>query len=463
MDYSKLVQLGLLQGSDQQDAARMGLFNILSQIGAASAPRTSPTPPPIDLAKAMNVYQSSMKNALTQGALRRQLKKESGLKQLFEAQPMDPVEARKIAAAKVDPLAETYAATGILSPDDDPQSYYQDKRQALMPDALKVAEQQTTMPDLLKAVTPSQRPLIQGLMKVDPELGIKTLISLRGKISDIPSSVREYNYYQTLKPEDQATFLRIKRATKTIDLADRVVIQSPTGETSTILKKGLPPGQQPELKKRQAISQQEGTAIGKKKGQALNIPGEEAKANYLIKMVEKLIEHPGLNQVVGIPSSLSGISTRAGVPFGDGANFMALQEQVTGAAFSEAFKSLKGGGQITEIEGQKATAALMRLTQLGQDPSVYREAAREFITQIKKGSELARKQAKNLGVKLPAAQTVTPKPVITERGGPRKMRRINSNEIESAKRAIARNPANRIDVIRRLREAGIQFNAEDLQ
>ena len=280
MDYSKLVQLGLLQGSDQQDAARMGLFNILSQIGAASAPRTSPTPPPIDLAKAMNVYQSSMKNALTQGALRRQLKKESGLKQLFEAQPMDPVEARKIAAAKVDPLAETYAATGILSPDDDPQSYYQDKRQALMPDALKVAEQQTTMPDLLKAVTPSQRPLIQGLMKVDPELGIKTLISLRGKISDIPSSVREYNYYQTLKPEDQATFLRIKRATKTIDLADRVVIQSPTGETSTILKKGLPPGQQPELKKRQAISQQEGTAIGKKKGQALNIPGEEAKANY---------------------------------------------------------------------------------------------------------------------------------------------------------------------------------------
>ena len=72
MDYSKLVQLGLLQGSDQQDAARMGLFNILSQIGAASAPRTSPTPPPIDLAKAMNVYQSSMKNALTQGALRRQ-------------------------------------------------------------------------------------------------------------------------------------------------------------------------------------------------------------------------------------------------------------------------------------------------------------------------------------------------------------------------------------------------------
>ena len=49
MEYSKLVQLGLLQDSDQQNAAQMGLFNMLSQIGAASAPRTSPTPPPIDL------------------------------------------------------------------------------------------------------------------------------------------------------------------------------------------------------------------------------------------------------------------------------------------------------------------------------------------------------------------------------------------------------------------------------
>jgi len=457
MDYSKLVQLGLLQDSDQQNAAQMGLFSLLSQIGAASAPRTSPTPPPINLAKAMNVYQSSMKNALTQGALRRQLKKESDLKQLIQPKPVDPIAARRMAEATVNPLAERYARTDISSPDDDPESYYQNAQQAYMPSALRVAEQQTTMPDLLKAVTPSQRPLIQGLMKVDPELGIKTLISLRGKVGDIPSSVREYNYYQTLKPKDQETFLRIKRAAKTIDLADRVVLQSPTGQTSTVFKKGLPLGQQPEVKRQQAINTEVGTAIGKKKGEALDILREEAKANYLIEMVNKLIVHPGLNQVVGVPNTLSGVATRAGMPFGDGANFMALQEQVTGAVFSEAFKSLKGGGQITEIEGQKSTAALMRLTQLGQKPEVYREAAREFITQIKKGMRLAREQAKNLGVKVPS------RPGSLKRGGPRKMRRITSSEIKSAKGAIARNPANRIEVIKRLREAGIQFNAKDLQ
>lgn len=83
MDYSDLVKLGLLGAQDQKDAALMGLLNLGSQIGAASAPRTSPTPPPIDLSKAMGVYQGHMKNALTQGALAKKLQDEKNLRTMF--------------------------------------------------------------------------------------------------------------------------------------------------------------------------------------------------------------------------------------------------------------------------------------------------------------------------------------------------------------------------------------------
>ena len=83
MDYSDLVKLGLLGAQDRKDAALMGLLNLGSQIGAASAPRTSPTPPPIDLSKAMGVYQGHMQNALTQGALKKKLQDDQSLRNMF--------------------------------------------------------------------------------------------------------------------------------------------------------------------------------------------------------------------------------------------------------------------------------------------------------------------------------------------------------------------------------------------
>jgi hypothetical protein len=48
-----------------------------------------------------------------------------------------------------------------------------------------------------------------------------------------------------------------------------------------------------------------------------------------------------------------------------------------GQAFLQAFESLKGGGQITEIEGQKATQALGRLDDY-QDPEDYKQALIEL-------------------------------------------------------------------------------------
>ena len=48
------------------------------------------------------------------------------------------------------------------------------------------------------------------------------------------------------------------------------------------------------------------------------------------------------------------------VPGSKEADFAARFEQIKGGVFLQAFNSLRGGGQITESEGSKATAALLR-------------------------------------------------------------------------------------------------------
>lgn len=67
--------------------------------------------------------------------------------------------------------------------------------------------------------------------------------------------------------------------------------------------------------------------------------------------------------------------------------------QLTGGAFLQAFESLKGGGQITEIEGAKATAALARLQNFKQSEAGYREALKDFETEVERLVELARTRA----------------------------------------------------------------------
>ena len=53
-------------------------------------------------------------------------------------------------------------------------------------------------------------------------------------------------------------------------------------------------------------------------------------------------------------------------------------------AFMQAFESLKGGGQITEKEGEAATAALAKLSRL-QDPEKFKAGLQDFVNIIRIG------------------------------------------------------------------------------
>jgi hypothetical protein len=74
------------------------------------------------------------------------------------------------------------------------------------------------------------------------------------------------------------------------------------------------------------------------------------------------------------------------------AGFDAMGDQLKGKVFLEAFQSLKGAGQITEVEGQKATDAIGRLNR-AQSEGDYKAALTELKGVITGGMERARRQA----------------------------------------------------------------------
>jgi hypothetical protein len=88
------------------------------------------------------------------------------------------------------------------------------------------------------------------------------------------------------------------------------------------------------------------------------------------------------------------------------ASYERRQLQIEGKTFLEAFESLKGGGAITEIEGQKGTQAISRMNK-AQSEVEYVRAARELQDIVRKGVERARAKAGG-GAATPAAGGMNP-------------------------------------------------------
>jgi hypothetical protein len=132
------------------------------------------------------------------------------------------------------------------------------------------------------------------------------------------------------------------------------------------------------------------------------------KVQNNIKLLDDLLAHKGLSSAVGAKdgSFLWGMKKEpmAGT---EAANFMARMEQVQGLNFLEAFNQLKGAGQITEIEGDKATKALGRLG-TNQSESEFRNSVAELRGILQTG--LDRSKAR-LGTQAPSdTATTAPSP-----------------------------------------------------
>lgn len=135
-----------------------------------------------------------------------------------------------------------------------------------------------------------------------------------------------------------------------------------------------------------------GGVEGKAKAQtALDAPGNIAQADETIRLIDQVLKDPALPSVVGRVQGRIDPNGISGMLMGqDALNLMPKIEQLQGKAFLQAFEGLKGGGQITEREGQAATAAITRLNQRYVDEKSYKKA----LEDLRRIANNAKKRAK---------------------------------------------------------------------
>jgi hypothetical protein len=128
--------------------------------------------------------------------------------------------------------------------------------------------------------------------------------------------------------------------------------------------------------------------VGEGQGKAaLALPSVAANSQMLLNQLDTVANHPGKKWALGAYSTLPTI------PGTNQADFRAALDQLKGGTFLQAYNTLKGGGAITEIEGEKATNALLR-AQTAQSVESFDQAIRDYKAIVQGGLERARAAAR---------------------------------------------------------------------
>jgi hypothetical protein len=192
--------------------------------------------------------------------------------------------------------------------------------------------------------------------------------------SNIPSAIREFEYYKTLPTEQQAQYLGVKR-----NIAGEGGIVRSTGAIETLGGYGEAGAQKTgmeqtaknvsDLNYKPSIAGKSTFAEGKAEE---DVKAQEkfnkvnADASNLTSLLDTLTTHPGVPDLFGAKGGgaiLSYVGKKEPIAGSNAAGAKALFDQVKGQQFLQAFENLKGGGQISEKEGESATKALSALNE----------------------------------------------------------------------------------------------------
>jgi len=192
--------------------------------------------------------------------------------------------------------------------------------------------------------------------------------------------------------------------------------------TAATTRRGQDIQADPVLQANLAEAKEFGQNLGKNRATAqLALPGAIETANEGIRLIDEMVGKPTIKDASGKViqqgtrphpgfSSYVGATLTPGMRFAEGsdtASFEVRQKQIEGKAFLEAFNALKGGGSITEKEGEKGTAAIMRMNKASSERE-YIAAARELQDIMRKGVERAKAKAGGGGAIPTAPATAAP-------------------------------------------------------
>jgi hypothetical protein len=179
----------------------------------------------------------------------------------------------------------------------------------------------------------------------------------------------------------------------------------------------------PEHQQRLAEARAAGTAAGKDVVAArATLPSAISQGQRMLEHIDAMVgkapgpdgrggtrPHPGFSGAVGL--RIPGVAL---VPGTEPANFVARLGEVQGGAFLQAFETLKGGGAITEKEGEKATQAITRMS-TAQSEAEFITAAREFQQVVRDGVRNAERRLQQAGARPAAGGAAPAAPAATAR------------------------------------------------
>ncbi len=120
--------------------------------------------------------------------------------------------------------------------------------------------------------------------------------------------------------------------------------------------------------------------IGEDKGKAIvDLPASKVRTETTLDLVDELTSHPGMKDVIGFPDNP--LTLKGWMPGTDAADFKNRLDQLTNRTFMEIFPTLKGGGQITEIEGEKGQSSINRMKAATSEKE-FQSAAKDFKSEV---------------------------------------------------------------------------------
>jgi hypothetical protein len=176
--------------------------------------------------------------------------------------------------------------------------------------------------------------------------------------------------------------------TRTVDTGTELVTFGPGGQEISRI---------PKQNQQEARDKAVGGTEGKNTAEATSaLPQVEGAGNQMLATIDSLAKDPYL------PNMLGPVNSRKWNLSADSERVKSKMDQINGQAFLQAYNTLRGSGQITEVEGAKATAAMSRLN-TAQSVQDYQEALQELRDIVAQGINRARQKAGQQPIEQPSA------------------------------------------------------------
>lgn len=209
-----------------------------------------------------------------------------------------------------------------------------------------------------------------------------------------PAAIREWQVYNSMSPEDQQRYLQMKRSDQIMNLGGSMAVRNPMGgimEQYTVTPKiSETPEFEASVKAAQKTAEIKAEDIAKAQS---GLGNSQEQTNQMLDLLNEIEGHKGLSAVVGVPNPLQGripfVGNVAGSPAAD---FQTKLDQLGGKQFLQAFEILKGGGAITQIEGEKATNAIASM-QTAQSEDQFIQSLNTFKEIVQRAAKRAQAKA----------------------------------------------------------------------